>query len=345
MYQKSEHLRKLWFIRRRHAHLSEEEVSEALKDAEGNELDSGANVEDIFEGWSTARVKAYQAVGTSPNAYYYRFNAPGEKQKNGPWTEDEKRLFMARLSESGSHGQWGLFSTAIPGRVGYQLLKSGEIKDQNYVVDEKGSLRYLFTAKDGTGKSFRYHKRHRVSGEDGSDGPSSSDCKRTTTTKRVRVQTNQDRSNSVEEEEGEEETTTRKSLPPPSTKRGVKRRRRRRVGSEDEEEEEEDEDEDEEYGGAIGRRRRRRRPVMGVEGLGKPENPLPGFVDPITLDEVVKPALSPYGHVMSYDTWMKCLGSKDSRNVCPLTKQPLTKRQLVILTFENIEENRHRIIN
>jgi hypothetical protein len=27
-------------------------------------------------------------------------------------------------------------------------------------------------------------------------------------------------------------------------------------------------------------------------------NPLPGFVDPITLEEVVKPAISKYGHVM-----------------------------------------------
>jgi len=30
------------------------------------------------------------------------------------------------------------------------------------------------------------------------------------------------------------------------------------------------------------------------------ENPLPGFTDPITLEEVVKPAISPYGHVMGY---------------------------------------------
>ncbi|KAI8831419.1 hypothetical protein BC829DRAFT_409616 [Chytridium lagenaria] len=47
----------------------------------------------------------------------------------------------------------------------------------------------------------------------------------------------------------------------------------------------------------------------------------------------------------SYDTWIKCLTSKESKNVCPLTKQPLTKRQLVHLTFDNIEEYRHRIIN
>jgi hypothetical protein len=28
------------------------------------------------------------------------------------------------------------------------------------------------------------------------------------------------------------------------------------------------------------------------------DNPLPGYIDPITLEEVVQPAISPYGHVM-----------------------------------------------
>ena len=32
-------------------------------------------------------------------------------------------------------------------------------------------------------------------------------------------------------------------------------------------------------------------------------NPLPGFLDPITLDPVVTPAISPYGHVMGMATW------------------------------------------
>lgn len=27
-------------------------------------------------------------------------------------------------------------------------------------------------------------------------------------------------------------------------------------------------------------------------------NPLPGFIDPITLEEVLRPAISPLGHVM-----------------------------------------------
>lgn len=69
-------------------------------------------------------------------------------------------------------------------------------------------------------------------------------------------------------------------------------------------------------------------------------NPLPGFIDAITCTEVVRPAISPYGHVLSYSTWLKCLCSSDLslRNQCPFTKQPLNKRQLILLTFDNIEQ-------
>ncbi len=73
------------------------------------------------------------------------------------------------------------------------------------------------------------------------------------------------------------------------------------------------------------------------------ENPLPGFIDAITQVEVARPAISPYGHVLSYDTWLKCLLNGDRKNTCPLTNQPLHKRQLIFLTFENIEMYRDKI--
>lgn len=37
------------------------------------------------------------------------------------------------------------------------------------------------------------------------------------------------------------------------------------------------------------------------------DNPLPGFIDPITLEPVVTPAISPHGHVMGLATWKVCL--------------------------------------
>ena len=73
------------------------------------------------------------------------------------------------------------------------------------------------------------------------------------------------------------------------------------------------------------------------------ENPLPGFIDAITKTEVVRPAISPYGHVLSYDTWLKCLLNGDRKNTCPLTNQPLHKRQLIFLTHENIGMYRDKI--
>ncbi len=77
-----------------------------------------------------------------------------------------------------------------------------------------------------------------------------------------------------------------------------------------------------------------------------PDNPLPGYIDPITLEEVKRPAISPYGHVMGYDSWLRCITqqSGDLKNVCPLTKKPLKKRELVLLTLENIDQYRDKIV-
>jgi hypothetical protein len=35
--------------------------------------------------------------------------------------QEEKELFFKRLAEVGADGQWGIFSIAVPGRVGYQV--------------------------------------------------------------------------------------------------------------------------------------------------------------------------------------------------------------------------------
>ncbi|CAG8815506.1 12873_t:CDS:2, partial [Racocetra fulgida] len=109
-------------------------LDDALKQVQANTRD----LEKAFEGWSEARIKAYKAIETKPNTYYYRFNAPGEEQKKGQWTKEEEELFFSRLKEmkeTGADGQWGIFSMAIPGRT-------GRIKDPNYVLDDKGKAHY-----------------------------------------------------------------------------------------------------------------------------------------------------------------------------------------------------------
>lgn len=62
------------------------------------------------------------------------------------------------------NGNWGLFSTAIPGRVGYQcanfyrqLIEAGEIQDDRYKIDEKGKAHFMFKA--GTSKKAQRAKR------------------------------------------------------------------------------------------------------------------------------------------------------------------------------------------
>jgi len=67
---------------------------------------------------------------------------------------------------------------------------------------------------------------------------------------------------------------------------------------------------------------------------------LPDFMDAVTLEPVVRPCISPYGHVLSQNTWAQVL----KKNRCPFTGQRLTRRQLVKLNAYNIEEYRSKII-
>jgi hypothetical protein len=254
-----------------------------------------------FEGWSEARIRAWRLIDKNPNAYYYRFNPPGEEQRNGPWSKEEKELFFKRIEEVGVNGQWGIFSITIPGRVGYQcsnfyrhLIQTGKIKDDNYVIDENGKAHYLFSK--GICKHKKSHKRD--AGEE----------------KVGQVKTNKKRQRSKKKKgEGEDEGSSHESddtdyCPPTSWKK------QKTEGGEEEE-------------------------IVA----NKTENPLPGFIDPITLEEVERPAISPSGHVMGYKSWSRCLSSNGG--ICPLTKQPLKKRDLVVLTWKNIDQYLDRIAN
>jgi len=257
-----------------------------------------------MEGWSEARKRAYILREKNPNAYYYRFNDPGEKQRNGKWTKEEISLFYKRMDEVGVNGQWGVFSRAIPGRVGYQcsnfyrfLIETSQIKDDNYVLDATGKARYL-------------HRTRKAKGV------------------------------------GENATAPVKSAPTLTKpkKRTKKKGKKKRQQSEGEEGEGEDDDDDDEY-----------RPTKkkkgdgdsddGSEDVDNSNNPLPDFIDPIMNSKTTKPALSPYGHVLDYSTWSRILSQESSRNICPFTKQTLKKRDLILLTWENIDQYIDKILN
>lgn len=58
------------------------------------------------------------------------------------------------------------------------------------------------------------------------------------------------------------------------------------------------------------------------------DNPCPSMIDPITLEPVVTPAISPYGHVMGIATWNAVLAEQGK---CPFTQQPLRRDQVSCL--------------
>ena len=64
--------------------------------------------------------------------YLYRFNESGD-QANGPWTDDEHKLFVARHKEIGAEGQWGIFSKV---RLGWSFTSylTGFTKNQHCSV-------------------------------------------------------------------------------------------------------------------------------------------------------------------------------------------------------------------
>ena len=312
-----------------------------LDDALEQLQNSTGNLEKAMEGWSVARIRAYRLIDVNPNAYYYRFNAPGERQRNGPWTKEERDLFFRRLKELGANGQWGIFSMTIPGRVGYQcsnfyrhLVAHGEVDDSNYYVDERGKVHYLFSTKRGSIKDGSIPIRSRTRGSTGELAASSCSSDEDPTTGRVK-----------------------------GVIRKFKKRRRRYDRDEDDHYDDPDNDEDDSgtfYCSSWNTTRRTRGKLPSTNFMletNNPnhyeheetklrfENPLPGFIDPITLEEVIKPTISPFGHVMGYDTWLRCLLRDAPKNTCPFTKKTLNKRDLVVLTHDNIEEYRNKIVN
>ena len=58
------------------------------------------------------------------------------------------------------------------------------------------------------------------------------------------------------------------------------------------------------------RAQRYRRRNGGAGGGADESNPLPDLIDPITLEPVVTPAISPFGHVMGLATWKVRQGGK-----------------------------------
>ena len=293
-----------------------EDPGAAVADEPAGELD----MSDLMLGWSEARIKAWNGRSKNENAYYYRFNAPGEEQRTKGWTPEEHQLFMdtlAKCPDGKADYVWGLFSKNIPGRVGYQcsnyyrtLVKNGTVVDDNYMVDESGQMRFNLKNKgfdrpakvDENGQPVVVQKKR--------PAPKAPKPKKEPKPKKPKTKPKK------KPKDDDKEFRC-------SAKLTVTRRSGRNAGATKKYTDGDDSDEDEDFDEA---------PV------------LPGFIDPLTKMQVEDPAISPYGHVCGYETWCRVLRNFDSKDTCPFTRQPLKRRELVKLTHENIEEYRSKIV-
>ena len=286
------------------------------------------NLDDLMEGWSDARKKAWNNREKNENQYYYRFNAPGEAQGEGKWKDHEHELFMETLKKvrDGSAGypmyQWGSFSKNIPGRVGYQcsnyyrtLIKSGEVEDSNYMTDEKGELRFNFKNKGFERKNKDTGVSEIVTIKPRKPKPPPKP-KPVKVPKPPKPKKEKKPKKPKPTQEEREDKDFRCSAKFETTRRSGRNAGKEKKYTEDGEEEEEEE-----------------APV------------LPGFVDPLTKMQVEEPAISPYGHVAGYETWCRILRQEDTKDTCPFTRQPLKRRELVKLTHENIAEYREKMVD
>ena len=294
-------------------------------------------LDELIKGWSEARIKAWNNRERNENQYYYRFNAPGESQGEGKWSEQEHALFMATM-ESVKNGelkdaagnvvpmyQWGSFSKAIPGRVGYQcsnyyrsLITQNKLEDENYQLDDQGKLRFNFKNKGFTRdedgrmkKAPAVPKAPRVP-----KAPKApKDNTKALEKKRAAEAKKKAKAEAKAARDAEKEDKTFRS----SCKFDTIRRSGRANGTKKYSDGDASEDED------LG-------PV------------LPGFMDPLTRMPIEEPAISPYGHVCGYEIWCKILRQEGTKDTCPFTRQPLKRRQLVILTHDNITEYREKMV-
>ena len=97
-----------------------------------------------------AKELARTQLRKNPNCYFYRHCAPGVTQHMGDWTDEEHALFLSTAASYGCGDKWGLFSTYIPHRVGYQcsnyyrqvILREGSVADKSYMMSSSGTPVY-----------------------------------------------------------------------------------------------------------------------------------------------------------------------------------------------------------
>eukprot|EP01086_Lenisia_limosa_P014351 TRINITY_DN44710_c0_g1_i1.p1 TRINITY_DN44710_c0_g1~~TRINITY_DN44710_c0_g1_i1.p1 ORF type:complete len:133 (-),score=18.24 TRINITY_DN44710_c0_g1_i1:15-413(-) len=74
-------------------------------------------------------------------------------------------------------------------------------------------------------------------------------------------------------------------------------------------------------------------------------NPLPDHLDPITLEKVEVPAISPAGVVMGMTSWQQCLEMKDETGKITKKNCPITRKKGVIERLGGAHAGQYRRIS
>ena len=112
-----------------------------------DEYDSNYEIADTDQDVSQS--DAESMTEKTENLHFYRQNPEGQEKRIGKWSDEEHKVLMQRIKETGVNVKWGMISKAIPGRVGYQvsdywrqLIGRGWVKDLNYWYNKQNKKWY-----------------------------------------------------------------------------------------------------------------------------------------------------------------------------------------------------------
>eukprot|EP01083_Nonionella_stella_P282372 960850_1 len=271
-------------------------------------------------GWNKVKQNAFVDRINQANKFYYRHNASAivendDEQLNmikdtgGTWTESESKQFMTNILTYGVNDNWGLFSKNLSRRVGYtmsnkwrSLIKKGWVEDRNY---SDGGFKHT--------RCTKYRKFAFVVLKDPTGVW-------TNLPKKHPKHPCEDECQKIEKEISRKKG--RKRTMKDGDKNCAKPRKKKRKLNKKKRTEREYLENDHD--------------TMDFIDTNIEDDVLPNFVDTITKLKVTKPAICPYGFVLSYGTWQKMLAKPQTKNICPFTQRHMTRRSLVKLTHDNI---------
>merc|ERR1712228_28321 len=287
--------------------------------------ESELSMDEWLASLSSIQRKSFKERTKSDNAFFYRFNASHidsddkiqrdlinlAENKKGTWSKSEHQIFMKQVLKIVVNISWGIFSKDIAGRVGYVCSNYWRALIKNGDVKD---LNYVQSTNNE--KKLSFIKKSPLN------------------FKRFAVTIINDKSKTF---------TNLPSKHPKHPSDEVCEQLCDAMNNQ------------EVHAKNIKKRKNKKCEIMSDndeifecnhnEIEMKAENPMPSFIDVMTGNVVIEPAISPYGHVLGYQSWTTILRKDTHKNQCPFTKKKMTRRSLIKLTVDNIEKYKKNIVN